>query len=70
VRHFAFIPTKFLGRVRVSEVTEWPSLGEAQRQSLRLLGQRGAGSVASLEHDLVDGNLIPADVVDARPRRF
>jgi hypothetical protein len=69
VRHFAFVPTKVRGGVRVDHVTEWPSRGEAERHSLRLLGRDGAGSVASLERDLVSGDVIPADVVDAKPKR-
>jgi hypothetical protein len=57
------------GCVRVSEVEEWPSRGEAERASLRLLAHYGAASVTSLERDLISGDVIAADVVDAKPQR-
>ena len=61
MRHFSFVPTKTkAGRV-VEHVTEWQTRGAADKASLRLLGQHGAGAAASIAGDLAEGDPVPAD---------
>jgi hypothetical protein len=59
-RHFAVALTRVKGGWRVEHVSEHPSRGEAEKQSLTLLGRYGDAEAITLERDLAEGEVLKA----------
>jgi hypothetical protein len=62
-RHYAFAVTKVKGGYRVDQVIEFPSRGEADHFSLRLLARHGDAASITLDRELVVGDVLdPAQI--------
>jgi len=63
-RHYAFTVKKVKGGFEVANVLEYPSRGEANLASLRLVGRYGSGEAITLDRELHNGDVLQPTLLE------